>query len=101
MKTYNFKEQFACNMCGTSTENSAVLGMRLNQSQGINPRNKTGIGVAICKSERCRLNFPQPLPISNRISDHYDVPPESYWKENYFGIDPEYFSSQIKDANDF
>jgi hypothetical protein len=33
------------------------------------------------------LIFPDPIPEPDSVQDHYDVPPESYWK-------PEYFQSQ-------
>ena len=72
--------------------------MRLNRSQGRNPRSITGIGVTICKCGSCGLNFPQPLPVPNSIDDHYSVPPESYWREDYFVVDPNYFWKQIEDA---
>lgn len=98
VKTYKFVQQDECNMCGNPTGSAKVLGMRLNQSQGSDPRGKTGIGVTICKCARRGLNFAQPLPIPKSIADHYGVPPESYWKDSYFEIDPNYFQKQIADA---
>lgn len=98
-KTYHFHQVDACNMCGKDASTAKVLGMRLNQSQGKNPRNKTGIAVSICKCRNCGLNFPQPMPIPNDISDHYGIPPNEYWKnDSYFEIDPNYFGRQISDA---
>lgn len=97
-KTYTFIENVRCNMCHSPAEEAQVLGMRLNQSQGRNPKEKTGIGVTICKCGRCGLNFPQPLPVPSSILDHYGLPPESYWNAAYFQIDPNYFCKQIDDA---
>jgi len=39
---YIFEEIQTCEMCGDSTKNHIVLGQRLNQSQGIKPKSKTG-----------------------------------------------------------
>lgn len=85
-------------MCGVSTGEAKVLGLRLNTSQGRAPRTKTGIAVTICRCGGCGLNFPQPLPMPAAISDHYGIPPESYWKDAYFQVDPQYFGRQIADA---
>jgi len=38
------------------------------------------------------------MPVPNSLSDHYGVPPDSYWKPEYFKIDPNYFKHQIEDA---
>jgi len=38
------------------------------------------------------------MPVPNSLSDHYGVPPDSYWKPEYFKIDPNYFKRQIEDA---
>ncbi len=97
-KNYNFLETTQCNMCQADAAKAHVLGVRLNGSQGKNPLAKTGIGVTVCKCSECGLNFPQPLPIPNNIMDHYGVPPESYWKKDYFVVDPGYFRKQIDDA---
>jgi ubiquinone/menaquinone biosynthesis C-methylase UbiE len=40
--------------------------------------------------------YSNPQPIPNSIQDHYGVPPEDYWKPEYFKIDPLYFSHEIK-----
>jgi SAM-dependent methyltransferase len=98
MKTYNFISQENCNMCKAPTNTAKVLGVRLNQSQGARPRGKTGIGVTICRCRNCGLEFPQPLPVPRSISDHYGVPPESYWQEDYFFFDASYFGKQIEEA---
>ena len=97
-KTYHFHEVERCVMCGADGRRARVLGLRLNTSQGRSPRQKTGIAVSICKCSQCGLHFPQPLPVPSSMSDHYGVPPESYWKDAYFNTDPNYFSRQIADA---
>lgn len=75
-----------------------MLGMRLNQSQGTDPRSKTGIAVSVCQCANCGLIFPQPLPVPNHLSDHYGVPPEEYWTNTYFELDPSFYAQQIEDA---
>ncbi|MGY6552430.1 MAG: class I SAM-dependent methyltransferase [Erythrobacter sp.] len=96
--TYHFKKIHACPMCGADTSKARVLGLRLNQSQGLKPRAKTGISVTICQCSDCRLLFPQPLPIPSRIEDHYGVPPEDYWSSHRFDDDPDYFQQQVATA---
>jgi SAM-dependent methyltransferase len=44
----------------------------------------------------CGLVFANPLPIPRDIGEHYDTPPEDYWKPEYFEHDPRYFSDQIE-----
>lgn len=86
-------------MCGSSSENFKILGRRLNCSQGFNPRNKVGISTTIVKCKKCSLIFSNPIPIPSNISNHYGVPPENYWKDDYFKIDSNYFKTEIKIAN--
>jgi SAM-dependent methyltransferase len=81
-------------MCGS--EESRVLGRRLNGSQGRGPRNKTGISTTVMKCQNCGLIYANPLPIPDSINDHYGVPPESYWTEQYFQVNPEYFSEELE-----
>ncbi len=47
MKKYSFEEITICEMCGDHTINHKILGQRLNQSQGLNPKKKSGISVSI------------------------------------------------------
>ncbi len=98
MKThkYFFEEIQTCEMCGDSTSKHIVLGQRLNQSQGVKPKTKTGISVSVMKCRNCELIYSQPQPIPFDIQDHYGIPPESYWKPQQFEYDPEYFSWEIK-----
>jgi ubiquinone/menaquinone biosynthesis C-methylase UbiE len=83
-------------MCGSKTDTHKILGKRLNASQGKNPKNKIGITTTIVKCTNCGLNYSNPQPVPFDIQDHYGVPPESYWKENYFKITDNYFQGEIE-----
>ncbi|MBX2895595.1 MAG: class I SAM-dependent methyltransferase [Cyclobacteriaceae bacterium] len=65
------------------------------KSQGKNPKNKIGIATTIVQCKQCGLIFSNPQPIPENISDHYGVPPEEYWKADYFKIDGHYFKTEI------
>jgi SAM-dependent methyltransferase len=95
---YYFENVGKCDMCGNEIAGHKVLGQRLNQSQGMQPKKKTGIAVSIMKCRNCSLIYSQPQPIPFDIQDHYGTPPEEYWKESYFKPQPNYFSGQIEDA---
>ena len=95
MNSYYFKEILKCEMCGSPNVDHKVLGQRLNRSQGFNPKKKTGISVAIQKCENCKLIYSNPQPIPFDIHDHYGIPPEDYWKPDYFKWNSNYFSTQI------
>ncbi|QQS30210.1 MAG: class I SAM-dependent methyltransferase [Sphingobacteriales bacterium] len=99
MKRYFFKDILVCEMCGDKTEKHRILGQRLNKSQGLHPKNKTGITVSIQKCTNCRLIYSNPQPIPFDLQDHYGKPPEAYWKEKYFEWQPEYFKTQIDEAS--
>lgn len=92
---YFFESVPNCEMCGRDATFHKVLGQRLNQSQGFNPRKKTGISVSVLQCDKCALVYPNPIPIPSNIQNHYGVPPESYWKPEYFIIEPYYFQRQI------
>jgi len=98
--TYTFYYIERCEMCGDSTAAHHVLGNRLNQTQGISPKSKTGISVTVVKCDNCKLIYSQPLPIPQTIQDHYNTPPESYWGEDYFNVDENYFSNEINIVRD-
>jgi uncharacterized Zn finger protein len=95
IKKYTFNHVATCNMCGASTEGHKILGKRLDKSQGLRPQKKLGITVTVCKCSNCGLIYSNPQPIPNNIQDHYGVPVESYWKEEYFKIDENYFKGEI------
>jgi 2-polyprenyl-3-methyl-5-hydroxy-6-metoxy-1,4-benzoquinol methylase len=94
-KRYIFEEIEKCEMCGDPTAKHKVLGQRLNTSQGARPGKKTGISVTVKKCRNCKLVYSSPMPVPNDISDHYGIPPESYWYPEYFKVDPNYFLPQI------
>ena len=93
---YLFKEIIECEMCLSDTKDDKVLGQRLNKSQGLRPKNKTGISVSVKKCKNCGLIYSNPQPRPFDIQDHYGIPSEDYWKPNYFDFDKNYFSDQIK-----
>lgn len=93
---YLFEEISTCEMCGDETDAHIILGQRLNQSQGLNPKRKTGISVSVKKCTKCQLIYSSPQPIPFDIQDHYGVPPEDYWKPAAFEWTPNYFKEQIK-----
>jgi 2-polyprenyl-3-methyl-5-hydroxy-6-metoxy-1,4-benzoquinol methylase len=83
-------------MCQSDAAGHRILGKRLNSSQGKNPRNKIGITTTVQKCTHCGLIYSNPQPIPHDIQDHYGVPPENYWNENYFKISPSYFKYEIE-----
>lgn len=97
---YSFEEITNCEMCGDNTDAHTILGQRLNQSQGLNPRRKTGITVSVKKCSNCNLIYASPQPIPFDIQDHYGLPLEDYWKPEYFEWAPIYFAEQIKTAKE-
>jgi 2-polyprenyl-3-methyl-5-hydroxy-6-metoxy-1,4-benzoquinol methylase len=95
---YYFYEITHCNMCGADTRNHKILGQRLNRSQGFRPKKKTGISTTVLQCATCGLIYSNPQPVPYDIQDHYGIPPESYWKEGYFTLDPSYFMGAISKA---
>ena len=98
---YNFDFIEKCNMCGSSTDKHKILGKRLNQSQGKNSRNKIGITTTIVKCTNCGLVYSNPQPVPCDLQDHYGVPPENYWKKEYFTVNDNYFKIEIDTAKKF
>ena len=94
---YYFNYVDKCNMCGSATDRHKILGQRLNQSQGFNPKNKTGISTTVMQCKDCSLIFSNPQPVPFDIQDHYGIPPESYWSPSYFTWTEDYFAHQIRD----
>ena len=95
---YTFKPVINCEMCGDTAENHKVLGQRLNKSQGLKPKGKSGISVSVKRCNNCGLIYADPQPIPNSIQDHYGIPPESYWEAAHFKWEPSYFLKQINKA---
>jgi 2-polyprenyl-3-methyl-5-hydroxy-6-metoxy-1,4-benzoquinol methylase len=92
---YSFQTTERCNMCAAGPAGQSVLGKRLNRSQGFSPRTKLGISTTVCRCGECGLVYANPLPIPHDIQDHYGVPPEDYWTEQYFEVDPKYFLGEM------
>ncbi len=83
-------------MCGSQTGSHKVLGKRLNQSQGRNPRKKIGISTTVCQCSDCKLIYSNPMPVPFSIEDHYGLPPEEYWIPEHFKIAESYFKNEFK-----
>jgi ubiquinone/menaquinone biosynthesis C-methylase UbiE len=94
IKNYTFFEKHECNMC--LSKDIYTIGIRLNRSQGKNPRSKNGISVGIDKCNHCGLIFSNPQPVPRSIDDHYGIDPKTYWLEEYFEIDDNCFKSEIE-----
>lgn len=92
---YSFRYFEQCNMCGSQSENHRILGRRLNTRHGLRPKKKIGIATTIMRCRKCGLIYANPIPIPKHIEQHYGVPPEDYWQDEYFTIDPDYLKSQI------
>ena len=95
---YYFYEVTHCNMCGADAHDHKILGQRLNQSQGLQPKRKMGISVSVMQCASCGLIYNNPQPVPYDIQDHYGIPPEEYWTPAYFKIDPCYFGDVITKA---
>src|SRR5436190_24250347 len=95
IKRYSFEEIANCEMCGDPTGRHRVMGQRLNRSQGLRPRRKTGISVSVKKCTSCQLIYSSPQPVPFDIQDHYGMPPENYWIPEYFKWTPDYFLFEI------
>ena len=93
---YAFNDIDKCNMCESPTISHKILGRRLSKSQGKNPRKKKGITTTVCQCSNCGLIYANPLPIPFDIQDHYGIPPEEYWKEEYFELDDNYFKGEVQ-----
>ena len=97
---YQFHPVIACNMCGSPSNGHRILGRRLNHSQGRNPRKVVGISTTIRRCTQCDLVYSDPQPVPFDIQDHYGVPPEDYWKEEYFTLDDNSFRDEIERAKE-
>ena len=93
---YSFEPALQCNMCGSPTEKNKILGRRLNKSQSLWPKKLEGITTTIIKCKNCKLVYSSPLPIPDKIQDHYGVTPDHYWHNNYFVAQEDYFIEQIE-----
>lgn len=84
-----------CNMCGSPSEFHKKLGKRLHSSQGFWPAKKQGDTSSIYKCRKCNLVFCNPMPLPVSLDNHYSVDPASYWKEEYFSVNKDYFQNEI------
>jgi SAM-dependent methyltransferase len=57
-----------------------VLGRRLNHRQGVRPRRSLGVAVTVVQCKGCGLIFTNPRPVPQSLGDHYEKPPEEYWR---------------------
>ena len=62
------------------------------------PRKKSGITVSVKQCTNCHLIYSSPQPVPHDIQDHYGIPPEEYWRPEYFIFHPEYFVQEIEIA---
>jgi 2-polyprenyl-3-methyl-5-hydroxy-6-metoxy-1,4-benzoquinol methylase len=97
-KKYRFITIHRCEMCGDSVSGHQMMGMRMNRSQGLKPKEKTGISVSVVRCKNCGLIYSDPMPVPADLMDHYGTPPEDYWKEKYFTLVPEYFRVELEEA---
>jgi SAM-dependent methyltransferase len=93
--SYRFDPVLACNMCRQPDSGFAVLGRRLNRSQGAWPRARAGVTTTVCRCRRCGLIFSNPQPTPPNVNVHYDVPPEEYLNNATPGIDPGHFAEEL------
>lgn len=92
---YSFQEVVRCNMCGSPSDRHKVLGKRLNRRQGLFPARKSGITTSVLRCDGCGLIYANPVPVPTSVAQHYGVPPEHYWKDDYFHPDESYLRAQI------
>lgn len=93
---YTFRRVDGCDMCGSRRHR--IVGLRLNQSQGFQPRRAEGVAVTVKQCRDCDLIFSDPQPIPADLADHYGIPPEEYWGSADLAAAPEYFAAQIAQA---
>ncbi|MFN3875121.1 MAG: methyltransferase domain-containing protein [Flavobacteriales bacterium] len=74
------------------------MGKRLDRPQGAFPRRRAGVCTTVMRCKDCALVFANPQPVPFDLQDHYGVPPESYWREEYFEVSEGYFGAEIAQA---
>jgi 2-polyprenyl-3-methyl-5-hydroxy-6-metoxy-1,4-benzoquinol methylase len=95
-RTYTFRPVAACDMC--LSKDFGLLGFRLNQQQGKNPKAVPGVAVSVKQCRNCTLIFADPQPVPHSIEDHYGMPPEEYWTHQPFEWTPDYYRHEIAAA---
>jgi SAM-dependent methyltransferase len=93
--TYRFHSVESCKMCAAPARDASVIGRRLNGPQGLRPTRRVGITTTVARCGRCGLVFCNPMPVPLEVSQHYDTPPEEYWRAEYFHAADGYFDAQI------
>lgn len=94
---YEFVPVSKCEMC--ESQRHRVLGIRMNGTQGLRPRKMSGIGVSVKQCMDCELIFADPRPKPEKLSDHYGLPPESYWTDpSRWELADSYFAREIAEA---
>ncbi|MCI5119999.1 MAG: class I SAM-dependent methyltransferase [Candidatus Electrothrix sp. AUS4] len=99
-KGYFFVDVSHCNMCNEKSINNNIIGLRLDQSQGLRPLNNSGISITISRCSQCGLIYSNPLPVPLTIDDHYGVNPDEYWTDDELKEDPACFSGEIAKAKE-
>ena len=79
VRKYIFEDVVQCEICRKDTSGDKILGQRMDKSQGMSPKKKTGITVSIKKCRNCGLIYSSPQPIPFDIQNHYGIEPEDYW----------------------
>ena len=92
--TYRFEPVAACVMCGSA--DARTLGRRLNRHQGLRPRGVVGIAATVVQCRACGLIYANPRPVPEALAQHYDRPPEEYWRAVYFEDQADYFGFQAR-----
>lgn len=95
---YAFVAPSTCNMCGNDAGDAEILGLRLDKSQGRRPKEQRGIAVSVCRCRSCGLIFSYPQPRPRSLSDHYGIPPESYWRTVSIDTPHGYFGREVATA---
>jgi SAM-dependent methyltransferase len=98
--TYRFQPVAQCDMCGAAPDKFRVMGLRLNHSQGRDPRNASGIAVSVKKCRVCELVFSDPQPVPGSLEAHYGSP-DDYWTPEQFEEEAGYFEAEIATAKRF
>ena len=94
-RTYTFRHWSRCAMCSAPTEAARTLGRRLDQRQGFRPVGGSAVSTTVQRCRSCGLVFANPMPVPEKVEDHYDIAPDDYWARGALKPDPEYFAGQI------
>ena len=66
-------------MC--KSRRARVLGRRLDGHQGLRPRRVRGVTTTIVRCRDCGLIYSSPQPVPETLAQHYERPPENYWRD--------------------